>query len=156
MKKIDAKIFEYRAELNIDDNLTLINGDSGIGKTLIFNYLDRCSYDNDKIKCFNAKYLEKIKLDGKSVQRALENRLKLIKKSLIVIDNAEIILDDRLRRYIAFDGDNTYMIFGRNVSGLWITENNIATLVRDTKNKRMYLDYYFKDVNSIDRTLDGR
>ena len=42
---------------------------------------------------------------------------------------------------------NTYIMFGRNVEGLWITENNIASLIRDDKNKKIYLDYYFKDVN---------
>ena len=156
MKEIKAKIFEYTAELILDDNLTLINGDSGIGKTLLFNYFDRQSYNSDSIYCFNAKYIEKLKNEKKPPLKAFRDRLKTLKNALIIIDNAEVILDNKLREWISFDSDNTYIIFGRNVTGLWITENNIASLIRDNQKKRLYLDYYFKDVNHIDRDLDRR
>lgn len=49
-----------------------------------------------------------------------------------------------IREFIVMDSRNTYVLFGRNVTGLWTTENNIAELVRDDARKRMYLNYYFK------------
>lgn len=147
MKRLSAKIFDYTMDLLIDDNLTLVNGDSGVGKTLLFNYFDRMSYNSNDIYCFNAKYVERLKDGRKSKFRLFEETLRGIRNSLVIIDNADIILDASLRDCIVYDASNTYIIFGRNVDGLWITENNIATLVRDNTQKRMYLDYYFKDVN---------
>ncbi len=35
-------------------------------------------------------------------------------KKLIVINNADILLDDDTRKYIALDGKNQYLIIGRN------------------------------------------
>lgn len=147
MKRIQAKIFEYKAELLLDDSLTLINGDSAIGKTLLFNYFERQSYGSSDIHCFNAKYIYKLNNNKTKALNEFSTKLKSIKNGLIVIDNADTILNDAIREQIAYDGNNTYIIFGRNVTGLWVTENNIARLVKNTVNKKLYLDYYFKDVN---------
>lgn len=98
MKEINARIFEYTVHLVIDDNITLVNGDSGIGKTLLFNYFDRQSYNSDDIYCFNSKYIEKSVTGKRTIYKAFEDILKNLKKSLIVIDNADIILDAKLRK----------------------------------------------------------
>lgn len=147
--EIDAKIFEYNTHLELDENLTIINGDSGVGKTLLFNYFDRQrSYLKRNIYCFNAKYIDNIsRLESKKTN-IIEDKLKSIRGAIIVIDNADVVLDKKAREYIMFDAKNTYIIFGRNISGLWVTENNIASLVRDKQKKIMYLDYYFKGVNN--------
>lgn len=145
MKTLKFQLFDYKVALVLDDYLTLINGDSGIGKTLLFNYFERQSLINSSYVCFNSKYVERMKKENYC--KGILKELRSIKNSLIVIDNAETILDDDIRNYIVFDKNNTYMIFGRNVSGLWITENNIASLVRVPEKKEIYLDYYFKDVN---------
>ena len=147
MRKIDARLFEYTAELNINDNITLISGDSGIGKTLLFNYFDRQSYNNPKIKCYNAKFIDKLKNGNETTESVVLRQIKELSNCLIIIDNAEVLLGDSVRQHIVFDGKNKYMIFGRNVSGLWLTENNIASLERDDDKKKIYLNYIYKDVN---------
>ena len=45
-----------------------------------------------------------------------------------MIDNADILLDDKMRRYIAFDDKNQYIIIGRNPTGLQLTVDEIFEL----------------------------
>ena len=96
----------------------LLTGDSGIGKTYLFRVLRE--YGNDyAIHAFN-----------KYSQFLLEN-LKLCKQSLVVIDNADTVLDDELRRYIIFDPNNQYLIIGNDCTGLNLTRDSLVTLRKD-------------------------
>ena len=45
-----------------------------------------------------------------------------------MIDNADILLDDSMRSYIAFDEKNQYIIIGRNPTGLQLTVDEIYEL----------------------------
>ena len=54
------------------------------------------------------------------------------KDRLIVIDNADILLDDETRKYISIDGDNQYLIIGRNPKNLFTTKDNLFELVSKT------------------------
>ena len=47
------------------------------------------------------------------------------KGKLFVIDNADILLDDGVRRHIATDTDNQYIIIGRNPTGLLLSQDEI-------------------------------
>ena len=47
---------------------------------------------------------------------------------LFVIDNADIILNDELRRYIAFDFNNQYIIIGRNPSNLMLMKHQVCNI----------------------------
>lgn len=40
---------------------------------------------------------------------------------LIVIDNADILLNDTMKKYITFDDKNQYLIIGRNPKNLMVT-----------------------------------
>jgi len=55
---------------------------------------------------------------------------------LVIIDNADILLDDEMRKHIAFDTDNQYIILGRNPEYLYVTKANCKELVveKDTIN----------------------
>ena len=55
-----------------------------------------------------------------------------IKGKLIVIDNADILLDDETRKYISLDGNNQYLIIGRNPKNLFTTKDNLFELVSKT------------------------
>ena len=147
MKEINFNIFDYKAHLCLDDSLTLIAGDSGIGKTLLFNYFDRQSHMRNDIKCINSRYVDMTCKKSNKQSLYITGLLKDTSGALVVIDNADILLTSKVREFIVMDSRNTYVLFGRNVTGLWTTENNIAELVRDDVRKRMYLNYYFKDVN---------
>ena len=45
-----------------------------------------------------------------------------------MIDNADVLLDDNMRNYIAFDGSNQYIIIGRNPTGLLLEMDEIFEL----------------------------
>lgn len=53
-----------------------------------------------------------------------------------MIDNADILLDQVSRRYIAFDIRNQYLIIGRDVRDFLATEDNLYELQTATQNER--------------------
>lgn len=77
---------------------------------------------NPKIVCLN--YLD--------YQKNVKEILMQTKDRLIVIDNADILLDDETRKYISLDGDNQYLIIGRNPKNLFTTKDNLFELVSET------------------------
>lgn len=52
-----------------------------------------------------------------------------LKDKLIVIDNADILLDDETRKPISLDDRNQYLIIGRNPQNLFATKENLFELV---------------------------
>ncbi len=52
---------------------------------------------------------------------------------LIVIDNADILLNDDTRKYISMDDKNQYLIIGRNPGNLFATSDNLFELVNEKK-----------------------
>ena len=51
--------------------------------------------------------------------------------TLIVVDNADVLLDDTARKYIALDDQNQYLIIGRNPRNLFTTKDNLFELVSE-------------------------
>ena len=62
-------------------------------------------------------------------QQDIKNILCNTKGKLIVIDNADILLDDDTRKYISLDDKNQYLIIGRNPKNLLATKENLFELV---------------------------
>lgn len=62
-------------------------------------------------------------------QRDILEILKQTRGKLIVIDNADILLNDETRKYISLDGQNQYLIIGRNPKNLFATKENLFELV---------------------------
>ena len=58
-----------------------------------------------------------IKLFNYKSENMKEN-LKKCRDCFIVIDNADILIDDDIRRFINFEFSNQYMLFSRNCDGL--------------------------------------
>ena len=77
---------------------------------------------NPKILCLN--YTD--------YQKDILEILKQTNGKLIVIDNADILLDDSARKYISLDAENQYLIIGRNPKNLFATRENLFELVSDT------------------------
>lgn len=134
--KLSFKAFGRDIELHFKNRITLLGGDSGVGKTLIYQVLRDISnlkeYKN--IKCINGLLIIES-------ERAVLSYLKGCKNYLIVIDNAEDILGNRERNYIAQDIENQYLILGRNRTGLYIAETSDGVL-EVTKNS-MSIKYPF-------------
>lgn len=100
------------------NNLTILMGDSGTGKTATFSFIKECMAINPKILCLN--YLD--------YQRDIKGIISKTKDKLIVIDNADILLDDDTRKYISMDEQNQYLIIGRNPKNLFATKENLFEL----------------------------
>ena len=116
----------YEVDFILDNNITFINGDSGVGKSAVFSFLQELATENKKIRCFN--YLDKNKKYSSSI--------KLSKGKLFVIDNADILLNNEIRRFIALDYKNQYVIIGRNPEGLLLNYDEIYELGSETKDGR--------------------
>ncbi len=103
------------------NNLTILMGDSGTGKTAAFSFIKECMAVNPKILCLdNYDYLKNIK-----------DIISTVNGKLIVIDNADILLDDDTRKYISLDDKNQYLIIGRNPKNLFATKENLFELVSE-------------------------
>lgn len=101
------------------NNITILMGDSGTGKTATFSFVKECMAVNPKILCLN--YLD--------YQKNIKEIISNTEGKLIVIDNADILLDDGARKYISLDDKNQYLIIGRNPKNLFATRENLFELV---------------------------
>ena len=101
-----------------DNNITILMGDSGTGKTASYSFIKECMSLNPDILCIN--YLD--------YQRDIGEMIRSSRGKLIVIDNADVLLDDSIRKYIALDDKNQYLIIGRNPKNLFTTKENLYEL----------------------------
>ena len=119
-----AAPFSY--DLIFDDRITLVGGDSGTGKTVLYEMLEdlRLTEDYQAIRLFNYKTDD------------FSKSLMQCRNSFIVIDNADILLDDEIRKYISLDDKNQYLIIGRNPKNLFTTSDNLFELVSEKKGEQ--------------------
>lgn len=103
------------------NNITILMGDSGTGKTAAFSFIKECMVMNPKILC----------LDYYDYQKNIKEILCQTKGKLIVIDNADILLNDDARKYISLDDENQYLLIGRNPKNLFATKENLFELVSE-------------------------
>ena len=68
-----------------------------------------------------------IKLFNYKSHNLLESR-KQVGGNLIVIDNADFLLNDDIRRFINFEFSNQYMLFSRNCDGLNVSDKSFKIL----------------------------
>lgn len=108
-------------DFTFHNNITILMGDSGTGKTASFSFIRECMAVNPKILCLN--YLD--------YQKDIKALISGEKDKLIVIDNADILLNDDTRKYISLDGKNQYLIIGRNPKNLFATKENLYELVSE-------------------------
>ena len=118
LDRITTKHTNYVVDLQLESNVTFITGDSGTGKSAVYSFLQEYSSEDKRVRCFN--YLDNNKQYRKTI--------KASKGKLFVIDNADILLDDNMRRYIATDSENQYIIIGRNPTGLFLAHDEIYEL----------------------------
>lgn len=113
----------YILNFDFTNNITILTGSSATGKTASFSFMRECMAVNPNIMCIN-------------YQDYYKNIKKMISEEtgkLIVIDNADILLDDDTRKYISMDYKNQYLIIGRNPKNLFTTSDNLFELVSEKK-----------------------
>ena len=123
LDRIQTKHTSYVVDLIIEANVTFIVGDSGTGKSAVFSFLQEFAAENKSIKCYN--YLDK--------KTGYKSAIKKSNGKLFIIDNADIMLDDALRWYIATDVKNQYILIGRNPTGLMLDQEEIMELESRTE-----------------------
>ena len=111
--------YDIELDLHFLYDLTLVFGDSATGKTLFYNLMRAESVNNKQIVC----------LDLASPSEVLRPLLKETSDKLIVIDNADVLLDNNARHYITSNRRNQYIILGRNPYGLGVGRKNYAEFV---------------------------
>lgn len=111
-----ADLFSY--DLVFEDRITLVGGDSGTGKTVLYDMLE----DLKQTEEYNA-----IKLFNYKSEDVLE-KLKQCRNNFVVIDNADILMDDEVRRFINFEFSNQYMLFLRNCDGLNVSDKSFKVM----------------------------
>jgi len=114
--------------LTFDDRITLVGGDSGTGKTVLYEMLEdiRLTDEYKAIKLFNYK--------SDNFLEAIEQ----CRDSFIVIDNADCMINDDVRRFINFELSNQYILFLRNCDGLNVSDKSFKVLKFD--NNRITLE----------------
>lgn len=109
----------FTVNFTFTNNITILTGSSATGKTAVFSFIRESMAVNPNIMCLN--YLD--------YQKNIKEALMQTDGKLIVIDNADILLSDDVRKYISTDGQNQYLIIGRNPGNLFSTKENLFELV---------------------------
>jgi ABC-type bacteriocin/lantibiotic exporter with double-glycine peptidase domain len=120
-KNIVFKADPFSYDLVFEDRITLVGGDSGTGKTVLYEMLEdlKLTDEYEAIKLFNYKV------------NNISSSLKQCRDSFIVIDNADILIDDDIRKFINFEFSNQYMLFLRNCDGLNVSDKSFKVLKLD-------------------------
>ena len=100
------------------NNITILTGSSATGKTASFSFMRECMAVTPDIVCINYQ----------DYQKDIKKLIAGETGKLIVIDNADILLDDDTRKYISLDDKNQYLIIGRNPKNLFTTSDNLFEL----------------------------
>lgn len=116
----------YVVNFTFTNNITILTGNSATGKTASFSFIRECMAINPNIMCLN--YLD--------YQKNIKDVISQTRGKLIVIDNADILLDDETRKYISLDDQNQYLIIGRNPKNLFTTRENLFELVSEKKGEQ--------------------
>ena len=116
--KIAFQADPFSYDLVFDDRITLVGGDSGTGKTVLYDMLE----DLKQTEEYNA-----IKLFNYKSEDVLE-KLKQCRNNFVVIDNADILMDDEVRQFINFEFSNQYMLFLRNCDGLNVSDKSFKVM----------------------------
>ena len=116
-------------DFKFTSNITILTGDSGTGKTASFSFIKECMALNPDIMCLN--YLD--------YQKNIADIIKNASGKLIVIDNADLLLNDDMRKYIALDDKNQYLVIGRNPKNLFTTKENLFELTSEVQGEQIVL-----------------
>ena len=116
----------FIVDLNLNNNIVLLMGEAGSGKTLVFNLIMQNIQGNEHISSFNYE----------NYAPTMKDYIRRSSGYLFVIDNADILLDDEIRKYISLDAHNQFLLIGRNPKNLLATRDNIYEISREKVEKK--------------------
>ena len=126
MKRFSTIHTSYIVNFEFTNNITILTGASATGKTASFSFIRECMAVNPDIMCINYQ----------DYQKDIKKLIASETGKLVVIDNADILLDDETRKYISLDDKNQYLIIGRNPKNLFTTSDNLFELVSEKKGEQ--------------------
>ena len=126
MKHFSTVHTSYIVNFEFTNNITILTGASATGKTASFSFIRECMAVNPDIVCINYQ----------DYQKDIKKLIASETGKLGVIDNADILLDDEIRKYISLDDKNQYLIIGRNPKYLFTTSDNLFELVSEKKGEQ--------------------
>ena len=129
MERFSTVHTSFILDFKFTSNITILTGDSGTGKTASFSFIKECMALNPDIMCLN--YLD--------YQRDIAHIIKNANGKLIVIDNADVLLNEDIRKYIALDDKNQYLIIGRYPKNLFTTKDNLFELTSEVQGEQIVL-----------------
>ena len=108
-KRIAFKAAPFSYDLEFDDRITLVGGDSGVGKTVLYEMLEdvRLTDEYRAIRLFNYR------------SDNFSEAIKRCRDSFIVVDNADNLMNDEV------------MLFLRNCDGLNVSDKSFKVLKFD-------------------------
>lgn len=119
---------KHAYNLKIKDEFTMILGDSGQGKTYFYTeFKEYCAYHEIPSVFYN---IIEHQVDQ---TKKTNNLLKSIKESsgkIIVIDEADITVDNKTALAIRKDHKNQYIVFGRDTNKFMCRKANIAIFIK--------------------------
>ena len=126
MKHFSTVHTSYIVNFEFTNNITILTGASATGKTASFSFIRECMAVNPDIVCINYQ----------DYQKDIKKLIASETGKLVVIDNADILLEDEIRKYISLDDKNQYLIIGRNPKNLFTTSDNLFELVSEKKGEQ--------------------
>lgn len=116
--------YETIFNIRLHGGITIINGESASGKTLMCSRIKDIQKDKNKIaQKYSADNIFIVNDDN--IDKLSQQRNKLI-----IIDRADILLSNKEINIINNDMHNRYLIFARRPLGIKVTPNHFATLVK--------------------------
>ncbi len=120
MDRMELTRGSCRAELEFRANLIFLMERAGSAKSLIFDMIREAARKDRRLFCICAED----KRNGMDIRQ----RIRSTERKLIVIDDADLLLTDEIRRFIAFDKKNQYLIAGKNTDNLLLSRANLYEL----------------------------
>lgn len=117
-KEYNTSYLDVTVKLVLDYNICFVIGDSGEGKSFLWQILSDDSALVSYLQTYNYR----------DINKEIDKQIMEAKSKLIVIDNADILLSSKLRQHIAFDTNNQYILFGRNPESLFLTKENFKEI----------------------------
>lgn len=117
-KEYNTSYLDITVNLVLDYNICFVIGDSGEGKSFLWQILSDDSALVGYLQTYNYR----------DINKEIDKQIMEAKGKLIVIDNADILLSSKLRQHIAFDTNNQYILFGRNPESLFLTKENFKEI----------------------------
>lgn len=110
--------------LELKGSKNIIKGCSGTGKTFLYESLKKLSLAKDDVSKYDLSNIALVNAENKGKTSQYKNRL-------IIIDDADLILDSERVKKINEDTNNRYLFFSRVPIGLEVSPNHEADFIVD-------------------------